>query len=333
MNLLDEKHAVIFENRPLKKNDLFFGQDEYFVEEISKREQMTMTTKFGREFVCFLPASEIEEAEEVVESEESKDDVDEMPYSEVMKLLNPLDSKPLDQTLFPRKDCYYYTNQNEWWGYEVCPRQEIVQFHLAAQTGGQEQISSLGKYSSDFDWETEQENLDSSDLFKKFSNLKTHVQYYTDGKICDITGKPRTTEIWWKCHGSGGTRLVRIEEPTTCNYIIHMHTSLMCSHEKFESDVGNAGSESKKNAPVLETVCYKAVSDSEFGAYQAKIALEAQQKREEEMKRDEILEKFELDAEKAMGKSVDNIQKNIQNFNTMLMFSNLYRQFYIFCTL
>jgi protein OS-9 len=234
--------------------------------------------------------------------------------------MNAIDSKPLAQTLFPRKDCYYYTNQNEWWGYEVCPRQEIVQFHLSAKTAGQEQISSLGKYSMDFDWEQaelaetlENSESDNSDLlknFKKYSSLKTHVQYYSEGKICDITKKPRTTELHWKCHGSGGTRLVRIEEPSTCNYVIHMHSALMCGHEKFESDVSSF-KESDKKLPILETVCYKAVGDGEFGNYQAAIAMEAQNRLEARMQRDEILAKFELDADNAMGKSVDNVLSDI----------------------
>jgi len=240
LKLLEEKHAVIFEKNPLKKNDLFFGQAEEWSSAFSKREQMVLSTKHGRDFVCFLPTEKVEEKlpetpliegqnvensenpenPEISENQVLDPSTADRPYSDVIKLMNAIDSKPLDQTLFPRKDCYYYTNQNEWWGYEVCPRQEIVQFHLSAKTAGQEQISSLGKYSMDFDWEQaelaetlENSESDNSDLlknFKKYSSLKTHVQYYSDGKICDITKKPRTTELHWKCHGSGGTRLVRI---------------------------------------------------------------------------------------------------------------------------
>ena len=110
----------------------------------------------------------------------------------------------------------YHTSSGEWWGYEVCPGQEVVQFHLEEKSAGQSQISSLGTFDRDFDWEAEQ--AENTKDFIKFSQLKTHVQYYTDGKICDITKKPRTAQLWWKCHGSGGTKLVRIEEPSTCNY-------------------------------------------------------------------------------------------------------------------
>merc|ERR1712032_519470 len=133
LKLLEEKHAIIFEKNPLKKNDLFFGQDEDWSVAFSKREQMVLSTKFGREFVCFLPTDKNKEKETVpetrlLEGEKIKDsetaenseneDVDpvtaERPYSDVIKLLNAIDSKPLAQTLFPRKDCFYYTNQNEW---------------------------------------------------------------------------------------------------------------------------------------------------------------------------------------------------------------------------
>lgn len=354
LKLLEEKHAVIFEKNPLKKNDLFFGQDQEWSSAFSKREQIVLSTKFGREFVCFLPTDKIKETapeaplieDQNVKNLEKPEKIEhfensvnsetqiadpataDRPYSDVIKLLNAIDSKPLAQTLFPRKDCYYYTNQNEWWGYEVCPRQEIVQFHLSAKTAGQEQISSLGKYSMDFDWKkaeqaenpenqekSESQNSESqnSDLlknFKKYSSTKTHVQYYSDGKLCDITKKPRTTELHWKCHGSGGTRLVRIEEPSTCNYVIHMHSALMCGHEKFESDVSSF-KETDNKLPVLETVCYKAVSDGEFGNFQAEIAMEAQNRLEERMQRDEILAKFELDADDALGKSVDNVLSDI----------------------
>ena len=46
--------------------------------------------------------------------------------------------------------------------------------------------------------------------------------------------------------------------------------------------------ETDKKLPILETVCYKAVGDGEFGSYQAEIAMEAQNRLEDRMKRDEI---------------------------------------------
>merc|ERR1712038_535076 len=53
---------------------------------------------------------------------------------------------------YPRQDCFYLHPEAEWWSYEVCINEEIRQFHLN-QNHELVSVSSLGKFSSDQDWE------------------------------------------------------------------------------------------------------------------------------------------------------------------------------------
>jgi hypothetical protein len=58
---------------------------------------------------------------------------------------------------------------------------------------------------------------------------------YTDGDVCDLTKKPRTTEVRFVCDAELLHAFDSISETSTCNYLVVVHTSLVCAHKDFNS--------------------------------------------------------------------------------------------------
>ena len=86
-----------------------------------------------------------------------------------------------------------------WWSYEFCYGREVKQYHF--ENGAiQGQTISLGKFESDYDWETSEEWEASSKTVSK--KRKHHSQYYVDGSVCDLNEAARKTEVRFKCDGS-----------------------------------------------------------------------------------------------------------------------------------
>ena len=53
------------------------------------------------------------------------------------------------------------------------------------------------------------------------------------GDVCDLTGTPRTTEVRYICDKDALHAMGSMQETTTCNYLVVVHTSLLCAHPDF----------------------------------------------------------------------------------------------------
>lgn len=60
-----------------------------------------------------------------------------------------------------------------------------------------------------------------------------YTETYVGGDICDLTGNPRTTEVRYICDKGALHAMGSMQETTTCNYQVVVHTSLLCSHPDF----------------------------------------------------------------------------------------------------
>ena len=63
-------------------------------------------------------------------------------------------------------------------------------------------------------------------------------QLYGNGTHCDVTGKPRETEVRLQCSSGEPSHLSSIEEVATCQYVVHFSTSLLCKHPSFAAEEG-----------------------------------------------------------------------------------------------
>lgn len=63
-----------------------------------------------------------------------------------------------------------------------------------------------------------------------------HTETFGGGDTCDLTLKPRTTEIRFVCDPNMMHAFESISETSTCNYLVIIHTSMVCSHPDFTAE-------------------------------------------------------------------------------------------------
>ncbi|ORX61091.1 hypothetical protein BCR36DRAFT_365674 [Piromyces finnis] len=123
----------------------------------------------------------------------------------------------------------------EWWNYEFCYKKYITQFHEAKPTDPPEHNMHfyLGKYPT----EEELENPDFE--YKKEAYIrgpfgKNYItQMNINGSQCDITGKPRQTELRFFC--GDREQITSVKEISTCNYVVTVNTPKICDSPGFET--------------------------------------------------------------------------------------------------
>lgn len=122
------------------------------------------------------------------------------------------------------------------WTYEVCYFQNIRQY---LETGVQKamRISHnyvLGSYVTPAGDHTGTERRKMPQLMYEGKKYPYHSQWYRDGTVCDLTGRPRETELRFFCQEKR-TRIVEIDEIATCSYQINVGTPLLCSDPVFQT--------------------------------------------------------------------------------------------------
>ncbi|XP_057293166.1 protein OS-9-like [Hydractinia symbiolongicarpus] len=217
-----------------------------------------VSSKHGQAYSCNVP--------EIILNEEEQDN-DQIDMKEITKIL--------DDSF--NGSCL--THNKGWWSYKVCHKKDIEQYHIG-EHGAIEGLTLLGVYESEDDWSK-----------KDVSELKAgalhHSQNYTKGSMCDLTSKPRRTVVQYYCSAHEKDTIIRVEEPSTCEYIITIHSVKLCSHPLFKV---------KEKTKLVELKCSPALKDHEYNKYLEK-ENRRKAKEEEEKKKEE---------EEAMHKSKNN---------------------------
>ena len=279
------------------------GQLSININEIEP-DSFIISNKNGRKFSCHLPELEkISLGEDVEEEDEKMGDTEQhtehqsveegqaeplddnnkdksSKLTELLAAINKIDviAKPIKGELrrykntpgeafleeFPRQDCIYHSTNGDWWSYEICLNRYIRQFHWG-QDKIPKQISIIGIFDSDFDWDKEpNEALDQPHFvdFKKYDNKNVHLQYYKYGDTCDVTNKPREAKLIYKCVDRSWFthRVVDMQEPSTCSYEITIHSPGVCSTIK--EDQNNISSKVSVNSLIIQ--CSKVLSQEEY---------------------------------------------------------------------
>jgi len=157
---------------------------------------MTMVNKDGQKYRCSLPV--------MPEADADDGDKDEYKDTDIAKLLRPLEDGP----------CLYKTK--DWWTYEICYNRAVKQYHMENDkpVGA---VLVLGVHSPELDTWAE-------------TNKTYQPQWYTNGSKCDLTGRPRQTELRFVCNEAATQEMVGdIFEPQSCEYTIVVHTSRLCT--------------------------------------------------------------------------------------------------------
>eukprot|EP01119_Soliformovum_irregulare_P005358 TRINITY_DN17126_c0_g1_i1.p1 TRINITY_DN17126_c0_g1~~TRINITY_DN17126_c0_g1_i1.p1 ORF type:complete len:312 (+),score=92.89 TRINITY_DN17126_c0_g1_i1:61-996(+) len=148
-----------------------------------------------RKFNCYIPQP----------LQEPKDEVRDDPEVTPETLLSSL------------TQCLY--RLGGWWTYEFCPKKHLRQFHQEKDKPIRPQDDfSLGRYGG------------------KVGTIHDgyYAEEYVQGTVCDITGKPRTTQVRYICSADRmSTSLSEIIEPSSCNYVLTVGIPQLCKHSAF----------------------------------------------------------------------------------------------------
>jgi hemimethylated DNA binding protein len=208
---------------------------------------IVMTKKNGKRYRCHLPSTSTSGAAEETSG-------------------TPPSTPPLTSYLQQLKNTCFYRLEG-WWTYEFCYRQSFRQYH---QENGKDKAEN--KITQDYtlgEWwvakKGDEDGEDSEDaaagrsitggssggsggaagtatvaVEKLGEDPKTRKRFwsqlYGNGTHCDITGRPRETEVRVRCSGGEPSHIASVEEVSTCRYVVYFATPLLCKHPAFAAE-------------------------------------------------------------------------------------------------
>ncbi|KAF7984031.1 hypothetical protein HWV62_17545 [Athelia sp. TMB] len=187
----------------------------------------------GSEYLCLIPPSLDPPAQAPEEPEE------EVTPVQSWSLLQPLSGK-----------CLYHRQQ--WFTYSYCHNQEIRQFRelprnaLAPGASHEPQEDpewesyTLGRAPPTIEPGVEltlaQQDVVAANLeLAKGAGSRYLVQRWSDGTLCDKTGKRREVEVQFHCSMTSTDTIMLVREAKTCSYVLVIHTPRLCGEPGFKS--------------------------------------------------------------------------------------------------
>ncbi|KAJ9461420.1 Protein OS-9-like protein [Diplonema papillatum] len=166
---------------------------------------------------------------------------------------------------------------NSWWNYELCVHYWLRQYHEEDDVVTEEYFIGRGKNANSDDLLTKRklrvrmgESATRLETMKTRASLPTPIQangtwqasnetgsYFfktlmTDGQICDMTGKPRETELHVYC-GRDPSKMFSVQETSTCRYEARLMLSSICRLKEYNDLV--QGDVSVRQARVASVLC------------------------------------------------------------------------------
>lgn len=206
---------------------------------------LTLTTKDASNFHCVLPKFEHQEPV-------GKEDVSVDPYSKI-------------EHLFKKKTCIY--KLDSYWTYELCLNEHLRQFNGDILEKKHTQEYVLGKFKPSNLERNRKEHNKRIEQLKSQNKAPPKIDYdgvkvpyvglsMDDGTVCDLTGQPRTTRVYFVCDRHEKPQLESIEEIQSCEYEAIVSTGLLCDHpdfsrEKKENELAiNCFPDNNENQPI-----------------------------------------------------------------------------------
>ncbi|XP_075974218.1 endoplasmic reticulum lectin 1 isoform X2 [Anticarsia gemmatalis] len=184
--------------------------------ELQKKEILKVTTANKEKYECRIPELRAKETTSIEEYDGPS------PVS----LLKPL---------FSQKICSY--RLESYWSYEVCHGRYIRQYHEERE-GKQVKTQEyyLGHWSSEKHAKLEATEFKEPYKMTKVEGVKLpSVEMVLDeGTVCDLSGKPRLTRVYYVCYTHGKHEVYSFKETSTCEYEIIILSPLLCEHPHFK---------------------------------------------------------------------------------------------------
>lgn len=162
--------------------------------------------------------------EDSLEEEPEKPPNVENPVPKAAPISTPHDPKIIWDFL---SGDYCLQGGTTWWKYEFCYGKSVQQYH--EEKGKSRSTILLGTWNHQVhvDW------LAQNAMKKPKPGVIPRVvsHFYSDGTLCDLTGKPRQVEVKLKCKevkGHPDMMSSYLTEPRTCEYILKVESPIIC---------------------------------------------------------------------------------------------------------
>ncbi|XP_012252600.2 endoplasmic reticulum lectin 1 isoform X2 [Athalia rosae] len=147
---------------------------------------------------------------------------------------------PIDVSLIPSflSGLNCFNGGNGWWKYEFCYGNTVNQYHI--ERDGTKTVVNLGTFNKlkHLEWVEAHPNKRP----KPIAQRRQLSHFYSDGSVCDKTGKPRQTEVKLKCADnltiSPSSVSLYLLEPKTCEYILGVESPFICDILEFADENG-----------------------------------------------------------------------------------------------
>jgi len=113
-----------------------------------------------------------------------------------------------------------------WWKYEFCYGKKVDQFHI--EENGEKTLINLGVFNQEKHLKWIQEHPTKKPKAVDKRKFVSHL--YSDGNVCDLTGRLRHVEVKLKCKEADSPSVVSLYllEPKTCQYVLGVESPLVC---------------------------------------------------------------------------------------------------------
>lgn len=135
------------------------------------------------------------------------------------------DDTSIVESFLEGKTCL--TGGTGWWKYEFCYGKYVKQFHVDKL--GSKTTIMLGTFKEEDHKEFLKNHPDKRPKPKE--QRKQLIHFYSEGSMCDKTGKPRQVEVVLKCLENAQSQSavsLYLLEPTICNYVLGVESPLIC---------------------------------------------------------------------------------------------------------
>ena len=164
--------------------------------------------------------------------------------------------------------------QEGWWTYRACVGGKVTQFHKDGERVSAEFVLGVFDAASPLVLDTPSARGEAEPVTEPSTAWKSTgpvsagsllppalAQLYPGGTACDMTGKPRSTEVRVVCDAEDTLAFQSVQEAATCQYIVTLSSMFVCEHP----ELGGADSGSKAEATPLHCFRPEDIPDAPHG--------------------------------------------------------------------
>ena len=130
-----------------------------------------------------------------------------------------------------------------WWRFEFCYGKWVHQYHDHKKPTAYRETIVVGLWNSEehSEWAANNQPVIKAKDDDGHQLIKAVQHFYTNGDICDITGKPRNVIVQLQCRKnapSPSAVILHMSEPSTCSYVLTVETLIVCDLLETADDLG-----------------------------------------------------------------------------------------------